>query len=319
VLVELADQQQRGVPLLVGRDRPKRVRRVLSVAEPYLYLLPALVGVGIWTYRPLVQTFQYSFYSWDLLPTAPKLGVGWSNYRQLVHLPALWQAVATSGVFLVGLLLFGLALPVAIGAFAQHVSPRSQTTYRALIFLPVLVSPVVTATIWQFLLSPLGGVVDTVLKWFGLAQTNWLQQPNTARYAIATISGWKVLGISLLIVTAGLAAISSEYYEAAAIDGASRLQIFRRITLPLLSPTLLFMFITVVLLSSQLVFPLVNALTMGGPGNSTTDVYYFLYKYGFQSFDVGLASAAAVCFFLAFGVVALICVRLLERFSFFDN
>ena len=245
--------------------------------------------------------------------------VGWHNYSQLLHLPALWQAVGTSGFFLVGLLLFGLGLPVLIGTVAQHVSPKSSMTYRALIFLPVLVSPVVTATVWEFLLSPVGGFFDTVLGWFGLAQTNWLQQPDTAKYAIVAISGWKVLGVSVLIVTAGLAAISTEYYEAAAIDGAGRLQVFRRVTLPLLSPTLLFMFIFVVLLSSQIIFPLVNALTQGGPAGTTTDIYYFLYTNGFMSFDVGLASAAAVCFFVVFGAVALVCIRLLDRFSFYDN
>jgi multiple sugar transport system permease protein len=183
----------------------------------------------------------------------------------------------------------------------------------------VLVSPVVTATVWEFLLSPVGGFFDTVLGWFGLAQTNWLQQPDTAKYAIVAISGWKVLGVSVLIVTAGLAAISTEYYEAAAIDGAGRFQVFRRVTLPLLSPTLLFMFIFVVLLSSQIIFPLVNALTQGGPAGTTTDIYYFLYTNGFMSFDVGLASAAAVCFFVVFGAVALVCIRLLDRFSFYDN
>jgi multiple sugar transport system permease protein len=294
-------------------------RRVGRLFEPYWYLLPALAGLGIWIYRPLVETFDYSFYSWNLLPTTPKLNVGWHNYSSLLHMPALWQAVGTSLLFMGGLLVFGLGLPVLIGTAAQRLSPRARSAYRALIFLPVLVSPVVTATVWQFLLAPSGGVVDTVLSWLGLKQTNWLAQPNTAKFAVVAISGWKVLGVSVLIVTAGLAAISSDYYEAAAIDGASRSQIFRRVTLPLLSPTLLFLFITAVLLSSQIVFPLLNVLTQGGPQGSTTDIYYFLYQYGFTSFDVGLASAAAVCFFVVFAAIAIVCIRLLERFSFHDN
>jgi multiple sugar transport system permease protein len=293
--------------------------RALSRAEPYLYLLPAVAGLAVWIYRPLIETFDYSFYDWNLLPTSPKVAVGWRNYDQLFHLPALRQAVGTTGLFIAGLILFGVGIPLLIGAVTQNVSPRSRTTYRALLFLPVLVSPVVTATVWEFLLTPSGGLVDTVLHWLGLAQTNWLQQPNTAKYAIVVISGWKLLGVSVLVVTAGFAAISPEYYEAAAIDGANRGQVFRRITLPLLSPTLLFMFITAVLFSSQIIFPLLNVLTQGGPQGSTTDIYYFLYQYGFTSFNVGLASAAAVCFFLVFGAVALVCVWLLDRFSFYDN
>lgn len=296
-----------------------RWRRLARRLGPYAYVAPAAVFIAVWIYRPLIQTIDYSFYNWNLVPTNPKVSVGWKNYSTLVHLHALWQAVGTSILFTCGLLFFGLVLPVVVGHLGEHVSAKSRAVYRALLFLPVLVSPVVTAVVFQFILSPDGGFVDTILSKFGLAQTNWLQQNNTAKWAIMGISGWKVLGISVLIVTAGYAAISSDYYEAAAIDGATRGQIFRRITLPLLSPTLLFMFITSVLLSSQLIFPLLNVLTQGGPGGTTTDIYYFLYTYGFSSFDVGLASAAAVCFFIVFGIVAICCVRLLERFSFFDN
>jgi multiple sugar transport system permease protein len=318
VLVEVVPQPAESVQISGSAARPVW-RRALSPAEPYLYLVPALAGLILWIYRPLVQTIDYSFYNWNLLPTTPKVGVGWKNYSQLFHLPALKQALGTTGLYMVGLLIFGVGIPLLIGTVTQNISPRSRTTYRALIFLPVLVSPVVTATLWEFLLTPNGGFVDTIVHWFGLAQTNWLQQPNTAKYAVVAISGWKVLGVSVLIVTAGFAAISPEYYEAAAIDGANRSQVFRKITLPLLSPTLMFMFITAVLFSSQVVFPLLNVLTMGGPEGSTTDIYYFLYQYGFTSFDIGLASAAAVCFFVLFGVVALICVWLLDRFSFYDN
>ncbi len=317
MLVAITDQRTSPPP--IGDVAPQRTRRLLTMAVPYLYLVPALIGLGLWIYRPLIETFDYSFYRWNLLPTSPKVNVGWSNYSTLFHMPALWKAVGTSGFFLVGLLIFGLVVPLAIATTAQHVSPRASSIYRGVIFLPVLVSPIVTATIWEFLLSPVGGLVDIVLGWFGLSQTNWLQQINTAKYSIALTSGWKVLGVSVLVITAGLAAISTEYFEAAEVDGASRAQTFRRITLPLLSPTLLFMFITVVLLSSQIVFPLVNALTQGGPEGSTTDIYYFLYQNGFQSFNVGLASAAAVCFFLIFGAVAIVCMRLLDRFSFYDS
>ena len=318
MLVELPERAAR--PALARQVAvPPARRRIMARAEPYLYLLPALLGLIVWVYRPLVQTFDYSFYNWNLLPTTPKLNVGWSNYSQLLHLPQLGQVIDTSGFFIAGLIIFGLLIPLLIGTVIENVSLRARSFYRALIFLPVLVSPVVTATVWQFLLAPSGGFVDTILGWLGMDQTNWLQQPNTAKYAVALIGGWKVLGISVLIVTAGLAAISTEYYEAAAIDGASRAQVFRRITLPLLSPTLMFMFITVVLLSSQIIFPLLNVLTQGGPEGSTTDIYYFLYSNGFTSFNVGLASAAAVCFFIVFGLLAIACVKLLDRFSFYDN
>ena len=308
-------------PVVVAHKaaRPAWPRRLLDAATPVLYLLPALAGLVLWVYKPLIQTFQYSFYKWDLLPTNPRVFVGWSNYHRVLTLPQLWSALRTTGIYIVGMLVLAVLVPLVLAVLTQQVGPRARSVYRTLVFVPVLVAPVVAATMWSFMLAPNGGIVGQVLSWFGVGQVNWLQEPGTARLSIVLISGWKLVGVSLLVVSAGLAAISSDYYEAAEIDGATRWQTFREVTVPLLSPTLLFLVMTSVLLSSQIVFPLLNSLTQGGPAGATTDIYYFLYQYGFSSFDVGLASAAAVLFFILFGLVALGCVKLLDRFSFYDN
>jgi multiple sugar transport system permease protein len=301
-------------------SRPSRVRRVAAASVPYLYLLPALAGFAVWVYLPLANTVRYSTVSWNLLPTTPEIGVGLANYRNVLDLPQLRQALGTTGLYLAGLVLLGVILPVLLGAVTRQLGPRARAVYHGALFVPVLISPIVAATMWSFLLAPNGGVVNDLLARLGVASHNWLLEPGTARGAVVLIAGWKVLGASVLIVTAGLAAISPEYHEAAAIDGAGRLRTFREVTLPLLSPTLLFLFTTAVLLSeSQVVFPLINALTTGGPDNATSDVYYLLYSFGFTSFDVGLASAAGVLFFAAFAAIAVACVTLLDRFSFYQD
>lgn len=303
-----------------ARARPARAgHRLLTALPPYLYLLPALVVLLVWVYKPLVQTLQYSFYSWDLLPANPQIPVGLANYKSVLTLPQLWSALAVSGFYLGGVTLFGVAVPIGIGVLTQRVGPRPRGIYRALIFVPVLVSPIVAATVWSFLLTPNGGLVDRLLAPLGAGSLNWLTQPGAARVAVLLITAWKFLGISVLIVSAGLAAINQDYYEAAEIDAASGFTVLRRITLPLLSPTVLFLVMTTVLLSSQIIFPIVNALTTGGPAGATTDIYYLLYTSAFSSFNVGYASAAAVLFFLAFGLIAVVVVRLQDRFSFFDR
>ena len=287
---------------------------------PYLYLLPALASFAVWVYLPLADTVGYSTVRWNLLPTSPKVGVGLANYRSVLALPELRQALGTTGLYLAGLVLLGVIVPVLLGAMTRQLGPRARAVYHGALFVPVLISPIVAATIWSFLLAPNGGVVNDLLARLGVGSHNWLLEPGTARGAVVLIAGWKVLGASVLIVTAGLAAISPEYHEAAAIDGAGRLRTFREVTLPLLSPTLLFLFTTAVLLSeSQIIFPLINSLTSGGPGNATSDLYYLLYSFGFTSFDVGLASAAGVLFFAAFAVVAVACVTLLDRFSLYQD
>jgi multiple sugar transport system permease protein len=303
----------------VVERRRGRGRRVLEGATPYLYLVPACFFLGFFVYKPLIATFQYSFDNWNLVPSSPRVFVGWSNYSKVLRLPAMWEALGVTGMYVLGMLVFGVVLPLAIGGLTQQVGSRSRALYRGLIFVPVLVSPIVAATLWNFLLAPNGGLVNRVLSLFGIGAVNWLVHADSARAAIVLIAGWKIVGFSALIVSAGLAAVNADYYEAAAVDGAKRWQVFRKVTLPLLSPTIVFLVITVVLLSSQIIFPLINSLTQGGPTNSTTDIYYFLYSYGFTSFDVGVASAAAVMFFFLFGLIALGLVRLIDRFSFYDN
>jgi multiple sugar transport system permease protein len=304
-------------PLPAGRRR--RRRHPFSVGEPYLYLLPALAGLAVWIYRPLVLTAQYSFDSWNLLPTSPKTYVGLRNYHRVLTLPQLSDALRTTGMYLAALIVAGVVLPVVIACLAQGVGRRSRAAYQAMIFVPVLAAPTVAAAVWEFLLAPHGGIVNGIFNTVDLGAGNWLTEPGPARWSIALMTGWKVLGVSVLIVAAGLAAIDPQYFEAARIDGASRWQSFRRLTLPLLSPTILFLVITSVLLSSQVVFPLISSTTQGGPSGATTDIYYLLYTFGFSSFDVGTASAGAVLFFLVFAVVAVGCIRLLDRWSFHDN
>lgn len=296
------------------------LRRVGAAVAPYLYLAPALVGFGIWVYRPLVQTIQYSFESWNLLPSSPQVEVGLSNYRAILSLPMFWSALATTGIFIAGMLLFGVIVPALVGGMTQHAGRRATATYRALLFVPALVSPLVAGVVWSFLLAPNGGAVNRALGLFGIPSTNWLFEPTSAKAAIVLITGWKVLGVSVLIVGAGIAAISPDYYEAAASDRASRWQAFRTVTLPLLTPTLVFLVIVAALVSeSQTIFPLVAGLTQGGPQYATTDIYYLLYSFGFTSFDIGEASAAAVIFFAVFSVIAVLSVLLLDRLSFYDD
>lgn len=286
--------------------------------HPYLYLLPALAGIAIWVYWPLLATLRYSFTSWDLLPSDEPVNVGLRNYEQVLRLPQLWSAVGVTLAYVAGLALFGVLLPVLIGTLAEQVGARARSFYRTLIFVPVLVSPIVATTIWEFLLAPKVGVVTRLAGLVDHESINWIAQPGPARSAIVMIAGWKLLGISVLIVSAGLAGINGDYYAAAEVDGASRWRQFRSVTLPLLSPTVLFLVMMSVLLAPQITFPLINALTQGGPTGATTDIYYLLYVFGFTSFDVGAAAAAAVLFFVVFGLVAVACVRLQDRLSFYD-
>ncbi|MFI6364223.1 carbohydrate ABC transporter permease [Nocardia sp. NPDC050630] len=293
--------------------RHARFRRAGRFVVPYLYLAPALFLLVVWIYRPLVQAFELSTYSWNLLPTSPMKPVGTGNYERLAQLPAFWDSVGRTGVLILGMLPFTVVLPVLIALASRRV--RARTFYHAFIFVPFLVAPVAAAAVWRWLLHPGSGFVDQVLG----SDRNWVYDADTAHAVIIGITGWQLLGFAVLVVWAGLAGISGDYDEAAQVDGASPGQIRRWITLPLLSPTLLFLVLTTVLLSPTLTFPLIDSMTQGGPAQATTNIYYLLWDYAFHSFDAGLSAAAGVLLFAGFGVIAGILVWISERVAFHDD
>ncbi|MFB8002955.1 carbohydrate ABC transporter permease [Nocardia sp. NPDC056000] len=290
-------------------------RRLGRTVVPYLYLAPALILLVVWTYRPLVQAVQLSTYSWNLLPTAPMKPVGTANYERLVELPAFWDSVGRTGVMILGLLPFTVVLPVLLTFAGRRIGRRARAVYQAMVFAPFLVAPVAAAAVWRWLLHPGSGFVDRMLG----SDRNWVYDSATAHLVIIGITGWQLLGFAQLVVSAGVAAISGDYEEAARVDGASSGQIRRWITLPLLSPTLVFLVLTTVLLSPTLTFPLIDSMTQGGPAQSTTNIYYLLWEYAFHSFDAGLSAAAGVLLFVGFAAVAGVLVWLSEKVTFHDD
>lgn len=310
-------------------DTPKRqwqvpempaARAMFRHIEPYLYLLPAALAIAIWVYRPLVQTFDLSFYEWNLLPTAPRTFVGLNNYTQLVALPEMGRALLNTLLYMLGILPLSVLLPLAIAIMTDGISKRARDIYRALIFLPMIMAPVVVAVIWRWILHPTNGIVNVTLRSFlDIEPIRFFTDGNLAIWAIIFITGWKLIGFSTLIFSAAMSNINRDYLEAAAIDGATRLQITRYILIPLMSPTILFMTMLSVLLASAWTFAYINVLTQGGPLSSTTNIYYLLWTYGFQSFAIGWSSAAAMVVFVVFGIIALVFIRLSNRLAFYDN
>ncbi|MQY28084.1 carbohydrate ABC transporter permease [Nocardia aurantia] len=302
------------VPARPGRPWWRRIP-----LAPYLYVLPALAMLVVWVYTPLCETFQLSFYHWNLIPSQPKKPVGMANYTAVVQLPELHKALVNTGIYIGSLMVFSLVLPLLIAILSQRVSGRARTFYQALIFVPFLVTPVATSAVWRWMFAPDGGTITVLAKHAGLDLGNVFRSPAMAIWAVVAICGWQMLGFGVLVVSAGLAGIDPDYGAAAALDGASAATVFRRITLPLLSPTLVFLGLMTILLGAQWTYPVIDILTQGGPSDSTTNIYYLLYEFGFRNFDAGSAAAAGMLFFLGFGVIALIFVELSERLSFYDN
>lgn len=320
LFTEVLPQHQLAVePLASAKAVSGKIRRRPFSVAPYLYVLPATALLIVWIYLPLARTFELSFYDWNLIPTQPRTPVGIENYATVLSLPELHQALWNTVLYIAAFLVLSVALPVAFALIARRVSGRAKAIYQGLIFVPFLVTPVATSAIWRWLFAPEGGTIPAIARVFGAELGSVFREPGSSMLAVIAVVGWQMLGFGVLVVSAGLAGISPDYAHAAATDGARERQITWRITLPLLSPSLVFLALMTILLSAQWTFPIIDLATQGGPSGSSTNIYYLLYQFGFRNFDAGLSAAAGTLFFIGFGIIALVFVELSERLSFHDN
>jgi multiple sugar transport system permease protein len=286
---------------------------------PWLYLAPALILLFMWTYVPLVEAFRLSFYQWNMLPTAPQRFVGLDNYRRIFALSEMRIALWNTLFYVIGLFPMSVILPLFIAILTQDLQGRLRTLYRTLIFVPMIVPPVVAAILWRWLLSDDHGLVNNLLELAGFGSVGFLTDPNYALATLTWITGWKLIGFSTLLFSAANGGINRSYVEAARIDGASRWQIIRDIRLPLLSPTIMLLSMMTILFGAQWSFAYISVLTNGGPLKSTTNIFYVLWEYGFETMSAGWSAAAGMITFASFAVIALICLRIMKRYAVYDN
>ncbi len=304
--------------------RGKRARlfsRAVRVAKPYALLLPALLLLAFWLYRPLVGTFYYSFTKWGMLPGTQPTWVGWDNYLKLFGSKDFGRAVMNTGFYIVALLPFSVVIPLSLAYLTNSIKGKAKNIYRAIFFFPMIMAGVSTSTIFRWLLNPGTGLVNTLLNKLGLweGSISFFTQESTAKWAVLLITGWKMIGFSTVLFSAALTGVDASYYEAAALDGSSKLRRFFDLTIPLISPTILFMVMMSILFASQWTFAYIDILTAGGPYGTSTNIYYEMYKYGFSNLNVGMSSAAANAFLAVFGVIAAALTALSKKLAFYDS
>lgn len=293
----------------------------LAKLKPYLFMLPAVALIGFWVYKPLCQTLGLAGYKWSMVPGTTPEFVGLQNFTNLFSNKDFWPAVKNTLFYTLGLLPFSIVLPLFIAAATQTVRGRAQKVYRALFFVPMIMAPVAVSVIFQWLLHPTNGLVNKLLIDLGIIEQGiaFFSNETFSRLMILLITGWKMIGFSTLMFSAAISGVNREYYESAKLDGASNIRQFFTITLPLLSPTVMLMVMMSVLFASQWTFAYIDVLSQGGPYGSSTNIYYMMYKFGFSDMNVGLSAAAAALFFIVFGLIALVMMRLSKKYAFYDN
>jgi multiple sugar transport system permease protein len=259
------------------------------------FVTPAVVLIAVFGLVPVGWSLVLSLQHNDLI--TPPSWVGLANYRALTHDPvfrsAVWHTVAYTGLFVPVSIVAALAVAVALNRRIRLIR-----LYRTAVFVPVVFSTVATAITFNWLLEPDYGLVNYGLERLGLPAQGFFRDPNQALLAIVAMTIWGWLGFDVIIYLAALQAVPRELLEAAAIDGAGRLTILRRIVVPLLGPATLFLVVWSTINALQL-FDEVYVATRGGPLHATTVIVYYLFDQAFRLFNGGYAAAIAYTLFVA--------------------
>lgn len=273
---------------------------------PYLLLLPTIAIFGVFLFYPAVNGLWISFTKWDGIN--PQKFIGIKNYIDLLSDESFWSAFLNTVVFTVITVpaIYVSALLLAL-LLTQNI--KGSSFFRAAFYWPTMISTIIVGLSWRFLLGEDFGVINYLLTAMGRSPVKWLTNPKAAMGVIIFVTTWSLAGYYMVMFIAGIKSISETYYEAAKIDGAGFVQQFRFITLPLLKPTTLL----VIVLSTVTViktYPLVYALTQGGPAGATKLMVQLIQETGFNKNKMGYASAMTMFLFIILAVLTTVQFKL---------
>ncbi len=277
----------------------------------YGFLLPALVHLVWWAVGPMGFALFLAFRRWSIVDAA-KPFVGLQNFIELFSDFKFWNAMKNTAVYSIYVpigMFISLLLAIAVNKLG-----KLSIVLRVLYYLPVVTAGVATTIVWRWIFNRDFGVLNFVLSIFGIKPIAWLESPQFALISMMIIGIWSAIGSQLLIFLAGLQGIPKDFYDAAAVDGASKPRIFWKITLPLLKPTSLFVLVTSVIGSFQ-VFTPIYVLTQGGPLRSTDVVFYHIWQSAWVDMRMGYAAAQSWILFLLLAALTLVEFKLFGKES----
>jgi sn-glycerol 3-phosphate transport system permease protein len=281
-----------------------------TTLHAWLLVLPAVALLALFTHWPVVGTV------WDSFHATPRAGhagawVGLDNYREMVGDDVFWRSLWNNVVYAVATVPISIALALVMALWVDS-RMRGRTWLRMAFFTPTVLPMIAVANIWLFFFTPQYGLLEKITGALGFASHNWLGTPGTALACVAIVAIWKEAGFFMIFYLAALQTVPPSLAEAAAIEGASRGYYFRRVLLPLLMPTTLFVMVNAVINAFRLVDHIV-VMTRGGPDNATALLLYHIYEVGFSFWDTGYAAALTVV------LLAILAAAAIGQFVFLDR
>lgn len=280
----------------------------------YLFLLPFILGVVVWQALPLLLSLYHSFTDYEVL--TPPVWVGLENYETMVNDKLFWTSLANTLVFTVMSVSIFMVFALG-GALLLNAKVRGIRIFRVVTYLPSQLPIVASAFIFLWIFEPNFGIANHLLRTLGVEDPpRWLFDPGLAKPTLAIMGIWGI-GTGIIIFLAGLQSVPESLYDAAKVDGASAVRQFWHVTLPMVSPVLLFNLIISIIGSFQ-VFDLAYLMTKGGPGTETLFYVLYIFRNAFELFKMGYASALAWVFFLIVLVLTFLNFRLSRRWVHYE-
>lgn len=287
-----------------------------EAATGYLFILPSFLGFLLFVVGPLIAAALISFTKYDILK--PPRFIGLDNYTRLLDDPRFVQSYGNTALYVVAavILMNGLALILAYMLNRRLPGPV-RYVLRSAYFFPSLVALAYVAIIWQALFQKDTGIVNYYLTQLGGPRIDWLNAPGWSNVSVIIVDVWRNVGFGMLIFLAALQDVPRDITEAAEVDGASQWTIFRKITLPIISPAIFFN-VTLTVIGAFQIYESVIVLTNGGPGDGSRSIVMYLAERGFAQFQMGYASAIAMTLFVIIMVLTLVQFRLRSRWVFYE-
>ena len=295
-------------------NKEKKKQTVLG----YVFLIPSLVVFAIFMFYPVLYTFYLSFFEWNMIKPVKKF-VGLSNYVEVLTDPNTWKIFGNTFWYIVILLVFNFLMSYLLSFILTFVIRKFQGFYKAVFFLPSVISLVVGSILYIWILNPISGPVAIIAGKFGLSLPFWSKTEGWVIAVLCIITTWKSFGYNFINILAGVSGVSNEVIEAARLDNVPMWKIFKDIVVPMSSATGIYVLITTIVQGLQYVFTPIKVITQGGPNYASSNMIYMSYHEAFTLYRTGTSAAVSVLTMALFVVLLILEFKFVEKGVYYEN
>lgn len=278
-------------------------KKIKKISTILLFVLPAAIPLSIFWIFPMIKSIFISFTDWDYMSSAYDM-VGFYNYIELASDEMFYAALKNTVVFMMGTVIPTLIIGLTLAIILKK-SIKGSAFYKAIIFSPWITPTVAVSIVWCWIFEPETGLANYILQLLSLPKSQWLQSSSTAMLGVIIVTVWKQVGWAMIFYLTALEKVPESLYEACEVDGASKWNKLKSITLPLISPTTFFLSI-ILMVDSLKAYDQIKVLTQGGPSGSTRTILYMYYQAAFENFNTGQATAIATILLLIVAILAIL-------------